>query len=262
MRTALFLLLSLTPAAPATQEDFAALVDIAVGETLEATVAWRRDIHEHPELGEREHRTAALVAEQLERLGLEVRTGIGGTGVVGLLRGGRPGGVCAWRADMDALPVTEETGLAYASRVTDEWGGEDVGVMHACGHDVHTAVALGVATVLARKEVRSRLPGSVLFLFQPAEEGHPGPGLHGAARMLAKLCGVDLRPRSFDDLEIAQTIVARLSAIVVRDDIGETLAYHLLADSASALYLWDCVVEAMAEFDGVVAGAEALGEDR
>ncbi len=83
-----------------------------------------------------------------------------------------------------------------------------------------------------------------------------------AARMLAKLCGVDLRPRSFDDLEIAQTIVARLSAIVVRDDIGETLAYHLLADSASALYLWDCVVEAMAEFDGVVAGAEALGEDR
>ncbi|HJP00284.1 MAG TPA: amidohydrolase [Planctomycetota bacterium] len=206
MRTALFLLLSLTPAAPATQEDFAALVDIAVGETLEATVAWRRDIHEHPELGEREHRTAALVAEQLERLGLEVRTGIGGTGVVGLLRGGRPGGVCAWRADMDALPVTEETGLAYASRVTDEWGGEDVGVMHACGHDVHTAVALGVATVLARKEVRSRLPGSVLFLFQPAEEGHPGPGLHGAARMLAEGAFEPVRPQAVFGLHVSPSL--------------------------------------------------------
>ncbi|MDP6538295.1 MAG: amidohydrolase [Planctomycetota bacterium] len=201
------LLLLLAGRAPAADpDDLRARLERAVAESLEATVAWRRDIHAHPELGEREERTASLVARQLESLGLEVRTGVGGTGVVALLRGGRPGALCAWRADMDALPVTEATGLPYASRVTDEWGGAQVGVMHACGHDVHTAVALGAATVLARKDVRERLRGAVLFLFQPAEEGHPGPGLHGAARMLAEGAFEPHRPEAVFGLHVSPSL--------------------------------------------------------
>ncbi|MAF66826.1 MAG: N-acyl-L-amino acid amidohydrolase [Planctomycetes bacterium] len=203
---ALFLSMALAPPAFAGPGDLDALLEEAVGETIAATVAWRRDIHAHPELGECEQRTAALVARELESLGIEVRTGVAGTGVVGLLRGGLPGGICAWRADMDALPVTEATGLPYASRVTAEWGGAEVGVMHACGHDVHTAVALGVATVLAREEVRERLPGAVLFLFQPAEEGHPGPGLHGAARMLAEGAFEPHRPEAIFGLHVSPNL--------------------------------------------------------
>jgi len=134
----------------------------------------REDLHRHPELGYREVRTCALVAERLRKLGLdEVRTGLAETGVVGLLRGGRPGGTVALRADMDALPIREETGLPYAS-VND-------GVMHACGHDGHTAVLLAVAELLAK--MRDGLPGNVKFLFQPAEEGGGG-GL----RMVADGC--------------------------------------------------------------------------
>ena len=172
---ALFLLPCLAQAAPAV-ESLAAPLDAKV-------VAWRRDIHQHPELGHREVRTAALVAEHLDRLGLEVRTGIAGTGVTGLLKGGKPGPRLALRADMDALPVTETPGLPFASKVTSTYRGQPVGVMHACGHDAHVAILMGVAEALAG--MRAELPGEVMFVFQPAEEGPPEVGqVFGAAKML------------------------------------------------------------------------------
>lgn len=146
-------------------------------------IAWRRDIHEHPELGNREVRTSALVADHLRSLGLEVRTGVAHTGVVGLLRGAGPGPVVLLRADMDALPVTERMGLPFASTVRTEYGGTDVGVMHACGHDAHTAILMGVAEVLAG--MRDDLPGTVKFVFQPAEEGAPA-GEEGGAELMIR----------------------------------------------------------------------------
>jgi amidohydrolase len=147
-------------------------------------VAWRRDIHQHPELGNRETRTAALVAEHLRKLGLEVRTGVAHTGVVGVLRGGRPGKTVALRADMDALPVTEQVDLPFASKERTTYNGQEVGVMHACGHDGHTAILMGVAEILAG--MRDRLPGTVVFLFQPAEEGVPAGETGGAEGMIAE----------------------------------------------------------------------------
>jgi amidohydrolase len=153
-------------------------------DVLPQVVAWRRDIHQHPELSNRETRTAALVAEQLKALGLEVRTGVAKTGVVGILRGGKPGPAVALRADMDALPVTEEVDLPFKSTVRTEYNGQQVGVMHACGHDNHVAMLLGVATVLAG--MKDKLPGSVTFLFQPAEEGAPQGEVGGAAIMMGQ----------------------------------------------------------------------------
>ena len=135
-------------------------------------VAWRRDIHEHPELSNRETRTGALVAAHLKTLGIEVRTGVARTGVVGVLRGGKPGPVIALRADMDALPVTEEVDLPFKSTVRTQFNGQEVGVMHACGHDNHVAILMGLAEVLA--SMKADLPGTVVFLFQPDEEGMPG----------------------------------------------------------------------------------------
>ncbi|ARU04946.1 N-acyl-L-amino acid amidohydrolase [Comamonas serinivorans] len=151
-------------------------------------VAWRRDIHQHPELSGQEVRTAKLVADHLRALGLEVRTGVGGTGVVGLLRGGKPGKVVALRADMDALPVLEQTGLPFASKVTAKNFGKDSPVMHACGHDGHTAILMGVAEVLAG--MKAEIPGTVKFIFQPAEEGRSEDPKHehetfGAKAMIA-----------------------------------------------------------------------------
>jgi amidohydrolase len=140
-------------------------------------VSWRRDIHQHPELSGQETRTAALVADHLRKLGIQVRTGVGGTGVVGVLKGGLSGPVVALRADMDALPVTEEVDVPFRSTVRAQYNGQEVGVMHACGHDTHTAMLMGVAEVLAG--MRDRLPGTVVFLFQPAEES-----LGGAAGMI------------------------------------------------------------------------------
>ncbi|MBK8248377.1 MAG: amidohydrolase [Gemmatimonadetes bacterium] len=135
-------------------------------------VAWRRDIHEHPELSNRETRTAALVADHLRKLGMEVRTGVAITGVVGVLRGAKPGPVIALRADMDALPVTEEVDLPFKSTVRTQFNGQEVGVMHACGHDNHVAILMGIAEVLSG--MKAELPGTVVFLFQPDEEGMPG----------------------------------------------------------------------------------------
>ena len=150
---------------------------------LEAkVVAWRRDFHEHPELGNRELRTSKIVAEHLQKLGLEVKTGVAHTGVVGVLRGGRPGPVVALRADMDALPVTEEVDLPFKSTVKTQYNGQEVGVMHACGHDNHVAILMGVAEMLAA--MKAEIPGTVKFIFQPAEEGPPLGEKGGAPMML------------------------------------------------------------------------------
>ena len=163
-RSALLLLLPLSLfAAPIEQID-------ALAADIEAEViAWRHHIHENPELSNQEKQTAAYVAAHLRELGIEVQTGVAGHGVVGLLRGGKPGPVVALRADMDALPVTEQTGLPYASEVRVDYGGKEIGVMHACGHDAHVAILMGAAEVLAG--VRDDLAGTVKFIFQPAEEG-------------------------------------------------------------------------------------------
>jgi amidohydrolase len=156
----------------------------AAARVEESVIEWRRDVHENPELGNRETRTAALVASHLEALGLEVVTGVAHTGVVGTLVGGRPGPVVALRADMDALPVEERTGLPFASTVRAEYNGQEVGVMHACGHDAHVAILMGAAEVLAG--LRETLPGTVQFLFQPAEEGAPEGEEGGASLMVAE----------------------------------------------------------------------------
>lgn len=156
----------------------------SAAQTLERdVVAWRRDLHQHPELGNHETRTAKRVAEHLRKLGLTPQTGVGGTGVVAVLKGGQPGPRIALRADMDALPVTEATGLPYASTVKSTYRGQPVGVMHACGHDLHVAILMGVAQALA--SMREQLHGEVMFVFQPAEEGPPTLGeVAGAKRML------------------------------------------------------------------------------
>ncbi|WP_316822207.1 amidohydrolase [Pedobacter gandavensis] len=144
---------------------------------------WRRDLHEHPELGNQEKRTAALVAKHLTSLGIEVQTGVAKTGVVGILKGGKPGPVVALRADMDGLPVTERVNLPFASKVKTMYNGQEVGVMHACGHDSHVAILMGVAEVLAA--LKKDLSGTVKFIFQPAEEGAPH-GEEGGAELMVK----------------------------------------------------------------------------
>ena len=160
-----------------------AAIDAAADKILPKVVAWRRDFHEHPELGNSEVRTAKIVADELRSLGFEVKTGVAKTGVVGLLRGGKPGPVVALRSDMDGLPVAEEVDLPFKSKATAQWAGQQTGVMHACGHDNHLAILLGTAHVLA--ELQPQLAGSVKFIFQPAEEGPP-PGEEGGAALMVK----------------------------------------------------------------------------
>jgi amidohydrolase len=146
-------------------------------------VAWRRDFHQHPELGNREFQTAAKIAAHLQSLGIEVKTGVGKTGVVGLLKGGKPGPVVALRADMDGLPVTERVDLPFKSEAHTEYNGQQTGIMHACGHDTHVAMLMGAAEVLA--SIKSELKGTVKFIFQPAEEGAP-TGEEGGAYLMVK----------------------------------------------------------------------------
>jgi len=145
--------------------------------------AWRRDLHEHPELSNREVRTSKFVAAELKKFGYEVHAGVAHTGVIGILEGGKPGPKLAIRADMDALPVTEEVDLPFASKAKGEYLGKPVGVMHACGHDAHMAMTLGVAEAMSK--MRKDLPGEVMFIFQPAEEGAP-PGEQGGASLMVK----------------------------------------------------------------------------
>jgi amidohydrolase len=165
------------------QLDPGAQIDARAAALESKVIAWRRDLHQHPELSNREVRTAGVVAEHLRTLGLKVQTGIAHTGVVGLLNSGRAGPVVALRADMDALPVTEEVDLPFASRTRANFNGQDVGVMHACGHDCHVAILMGVAELLAG--IKQQLAGSIKFIFQPAEEGPP-PGEDGGAALMIR----------------------------------------------------------------------------
>jgi len=158
-------------------------IDKAISKNLNTIIDLRHQIHQYPELGNREYKTAKLVAKHLRSLGIEVETDIAYTGVVGVLKGNKPGPVVAVRADMDALPVTEETDLSFKSTVKTTYLNKEVGVMHACGHDIHTSVQLGVASVLA--SMKRSLPGTVKFIFQPAEEGPP-PGEEGGADLMLK----------------------------------------------------------------------------
>jgi len=173
---------SLAVPAHAAAQSADARVGAAVERFAPAIVEARHRIHQNPELGNREFKTAEMVARHLRSLGMEVQTGVAHTGVVGVLRGGRPGPVVAVRADMDALPVTEDTPYPFKSTVRTTYNGQEVGVAHACGHDIHTAVQMGVASVLA--SMREQVPGTVVFLFQPAEEGPPLGEEGGAALMM------------------------------------------------------------------------------
>jgi amidohydrolase len=176
---------------------------------LPKVVAWRRDIHQHPELGNRETRTAKIVADHLRALGIEVQTGVAHTGVVGVLRGGRPGPVVALRADMDGLPVTEQADVPFKSRVRTTYNGQEVGVMHACGHDNHVAILMGAAEVLAG--MRGTLPGTVKFIFQPAEEGAPAGEEGGAEMMVAQGVLNDPAPSAIFGLHVWPDSVGRIT---------------------------------------------------
>ena len=167
-------------------------------------IAWRRDFHQHPELGNRETRTAAKVAGALRGFGIDVREGIAVTGVLGVLRGDLPGPTIALRADMDALPVNEPPGLPFASTVRTTYRGIEIGVMHACGHDAHVAILLATAQVLASR--RAELRGTVLFVFQPAEEGPPDGETGGAARMLDEGLFATHPPQAMFGLHVASNL--------------------------------------------------------
>ncbi|MCG2612989.1 amidohydrolase [Terrimonas sp. NA20] len=158
-------------------------IDAAINKIEPQCIAWRQEIHKHPELGNREVNTAKMVAAHLRKLGLEVKEGVAKTGVVAVLQGGKPGPCIALRADMDGLPVTERVNIPYASKDKTTYNGEQVGVMHACGHDTHVAILMSVAEVLAG--VKNDLKGSVKFIFQPAEEGAP-EGEEGGAALMVK----------------------------------------------------------------------------
>jgi amidohydrolase len=167
----------------AQKSNYSELISKNADKLEQKVIAWRHDFHQNPELGNRETRTAGIVAKHLQSLGIEVKTGVAVTGVVGILKGDKPGPVVALRADMDALPVIENNSLSYASKVKTTYNGKETGVMHACGHDGHTAILMGVAELLAgmKKELR----GTVKFIFQPAEEGAP-VGEEGGAELMVK----------------------------------------------------------------------------
>ncbi|HSU28605.1 MAG TPA: amidohydrolase [Chitinophagaceae bacterium] len=170
----------------AAQDDVAKLKIKIASETdkiEQKCIAWRRDFHEHPELGNHETRTAGIIAAHLRKLGLEVKEGVAKTGVVGLLKGGKPGPCIALRADMDALPIVEKVDLPFASKQKSTYNGEEVGVMHACGHDTHVSILMSVAEILSG--MKADLKGSVKFIFQPAEEGPP-EGEEGGAPLMVK----------------------------------------------------------------------------
>jgi amidohydrolase len=179
MKTPFAILLTLLPMVTMAQQKD---LDKNVAAIRDSVVSWRRYLHQHPELSNREYQTAAYVAARLKALGLEVQTGVGKTGVVALLKGGKPGPVVALRADMDALPVFERGQLPFKSVDSADYLGQKVPVMHACGHDTHVAMLLGTANVLTH--MRKDVPGTVKFIFQPAEEGAPGDEEGGAPLMI------------------------------------------------------------------------------
>ena len=179
-------------------------IDAAVAALEPRVIDWRRDFHSHPELGNREFRTSGIVAAHLKKLGLEVTTGIAHTGVVALLHGALPGPTIMLRADMDALPVTEHTDVPFRSTVMSEYRGHQVGVMHACGHDAHTAILMGAAEILAG--MRERLPGTVMFVFQPAEEGVPVGEQGGAPLMMQEGLFEIAKPDAIFGLHVFSTL--------------------------------------------------------
>lgn len=163
--------------------ELGAKADAALAKLEPRIIEWRRDLHQNPELSNREFRTSKIVAEHLKKLGLEVQTGVAKTGVVGVLKGGKPGPTIALRADMDGLPVVEQNDLPFRSKVTTTYRNETVGVMHACGHDVHTSVLMGIAEAFVG--MKAQIPGTIVFFFQPAEEGAP-VGEEGGASLMIK----------------------------------------------------------------------------
>ena len=185
-------------------------VAAAAGKLDAKIVAWRRDFHAHPELSNREERTSAKVAEHLRALGLQPKT-MARHGVVAIIEGGKPGPKIALRADMDGLPVTEQTGLPFASKATSTYRGETVGVMHACGHDAHTGILMGVAEALVA--MRADLPGSVMLIFQPAEEGPPPPEEGGASLMLKQGLFKEFKPEAVFGLHVFSTVQAGQIAV-------------------------------------------------
>ncbi|MGY8562212.1 M20 family metallopeptidase [Paracidovorax citrulli] len=204
-------LLLASPALAATAPAERPEVTAAAARLQAQVVQWRRDFHQHPELSNREERTSAKVAEQLRAMGLKPKTGIAHHGVVAIIKGGKPGPRIALRADMDALPVTEQTGLPFASKATSTYRGEQVGVMHACGHDAHTATLLGVADALVK--MRENLPGEVMLIFQPAEEGAPPPEEGGAALMLKQGLFADFKPDAVFGLHVFSSVQAGQIAV-------------------------------------------------
>ncbi len=191
------------------RSDHASEIDRRAVEIEGKVVAWRRDFHRHPELSNREFRTSRIVADHLRSLGIETRTAVAHTGVVGTLRGGKPGPVVALRADMDALPVKEELDLPFASKARATYNGREVGVMHACGHDMHTAILMGVAEVLAG--LRAELPGTVRFIFQPAEEGAPDGEEGGAALMIREGALENPKPEAIFGLHVFPDPLGQIS---------------------------------------------------
>lgn len=167
----------------AQKTNYTAAINNAITKIEPKVIEWRHDIHQNPELSNRETRTAALVAKHLQSLGIEVKTNVAKTGVVGILKGDKPGPVIALRADMDALPVTEKTNLPFTSKAKGTYNGQEVGVMHACGHDSHVAILMGVAEILSG--MKKDIKGTIKFIFQPAEEGAP-KGEEGGAELMVK----------------------------------------------------------------------------
>lgn len=228
-------------------DDAASLVDARLAHITEL----RRDFHQHPELSNRETRTAKIVAAELRKLGYAVRTGIAHTGVVGILEGGKPGPKLAIRADMDGLPVTEEVDLPFASKAKGEYLGKTVGVMHACGHDVHTATTLGIASALAA--IRKDLPGSVMLIFQPAEEGSPPGETGGAPLMVEEGLFKDFKPDAVFGMHVTSaypvgTVALRPGGLMASSD---TFRLTIKGRQSHGATPWRGI-------DPIVAGAEIV----
>lgn len=246
--TVLFVLAAssaLRPAAPASTA-LAKRVKAATERLAAELIEIRRDIHSHPELGLQETRTSALVSDYLRKLGLEVRTGYATTGVIGVLKGGKPGPVTAMRADMDALPITEETDLPFASKEKTLVDGRETGLMHACGHDIHTTLLLGVAAVLA--SVKADLPGTIVFIAQPGEECCGGADL-----MIRDGAFKDLVPTAFFAYHVDDTLkagrVGYASGFMSANVDGFNL--EIRSEGCHGASPWSCV-------DPIVVGAQVV----
>lgn len=250
--TALTLTALLAPAASAAPPVPRPEVAHAAAQERETVRDWRRDIHAHPELSNREERTAKLVADHLRALGLTPRTGIAHHGVVAIIQGKLPGPKVALRADMDALPVTEQTGLPFASKVTTTFAGQTTGVMHACGHDAHTAILLGVADALVA--MRDTLPGSVMLVFQPSEEGAPAGEEGGASLMLKDGLFRDFKPEAMFGLHVFSTLPAGTIGVRSGPEMAAsdkfTITVHGRQTHGSAPW---------AGVDPIVAAADVIG---